>query len=330
MTKQTVCLNMIVKDEARVIVRALESLAPHVSCAVILDTGSTDGTPALIRDTLARLNIPGQVHEAPFEDFATTRNKALDLARVYLEGDPDAYILFHDADDEMVYEPDGRGFARLTADAYDVRHVHGQFEYHRKVLVRAAKSWYWDYPYHEVLACDEPHTTEYLPCVWVRYNHDGSRPKDPQSHIRPARLLVEHFQTHGKPRAAFYAAQEFYAAGHAFDAIAWYKRRIQTPGGWEDEVYYSWYMIGLLETQVGACLMALNMAINLRPWRLEPYWAAVALAHKRGWNEMAKMYLDAGVKAMGAPDRGGLFVDTSARKGLAEWWRTLYPDADPI
>jgi len=43
-----ICLNMIVKNEALIIERALVSLLPVISCYVILDTGSTDDTVARI------------------------------------------------------------------------------------------------------------------------------------------------------------------------------------------------------------------------------------------------------------------------------------------
>ena len=41
---QTLCLNMIVKNEAHVIARCLASVRPIIDYWVIVDTGSTDGT----------------------------------------------------------------------------------------------------------------------------------------------------------------------------------------------------------------------------------------------------------------------------------------------
>lgn len=41
---QTVCLCMIVKNEAPVIRRCLDSVRPLITNWVIVDTGSTDGT----------------------------------------------------------------------------------------------------------------------------------------------------------------------------------------------------------------------------------------------------------------------------------------------
>ena len=54
-----ICLNMIVKDEAPVIGRALDSVREVIECYRIVDTGSTDGTPEAI---LAITTIGGLVY----------------------------------------------------------------------------------------------------------------------------------------------------------------------------------------------------------------------------------------------------------------------------
>ncbi|MCJ2050481.1 glycosyltransferase, partial [Methylobacterium sp. J-070] len=48
---------MIVKNEAHVIRRCLESVRPIIDHWVIVDTGSTDGTEEVIRAALA--DVPG-------------------------------------------------------------------------------------------------------------------------------------------------------------------------------------------------------------------------------------------------------------------------------
>ncbi|MBI1404215.1 MAG: glycosyltransferase [Porphyrobacter sp.] len=66
---------MIVRDEARCIVRCLESVRPWVDRMVVLDTGSTDGTMELARKAGAL------VYEMPWTgSFAEARNRSLELA----------------------------------------------------------------------------------------------------------------------------------------------------------------------------------------------------------------------------------------------------------
>lgn len=71
----TVAAVLIAKDEARCIARCLESVRPFVDKLVVLDTGSTDGTPDLAAACGA------EVHHLPWpNDFAAARNHALNLA----------------------------------------------------------------------------------------------------------------------------------------------------------------------------------------------------------------------------------------------------------
>ena len=66
---------LIVRDEARCIVRCLDSVRPFVDRIVVLDTGSTDDTPALAKACGATVH-----HMAWPDDFSIARNHALDLA----------------------------------------------------------------------------------------------------------------------------------------------------------------------------------------------------------------------------------------------------------
>jgi glycosyltransferase involved in cell wall biosynthesis len=56
----SLCLNMIVKNEAHVIRRCLDSVRRFISHWVIVDTGSSDGTQAVIRQHFA--DVPGVLH----------------------------------------------------------------------------------------------------------------------------------------------------------------------------------------------------------------------------------------------------------------------------
>lgn len=88
---------MIVKDEMLTLPRLLDSVKDYVTDYVVVDTGSTDGTPEMLQ----KRGI--HVHHKTFEDFGTDRNYALRLARAAAR-DRRAYIMLVDADFELMVE----------------------------------------------------------------------------------------------------------------------------------------------------------------------------------------------------------------------------------
>ena len=125
----TLCLNMIVKDEAAILERCLRAAAPWISHYVICDTGSSDGTPELIKAVLQ--DIPGEVHLIEFGDFSRARNEALVRGR----NTAAEYLLLCDADMELKVEDPG-WHQHLTAPAYQLRQVSGDLGYYNVRLVR--------------------------------------------------------------------------------------------------------------------------------------------------------------------------------------------------
>ena len=91
--RSTICLNMIVRDEAHIVHEVIEAVAPFIDSWVIVDTGSTDGTQDLIRRLMAERSIPGTLYERPWRDFGHNRSEALALAQGHAD-----YIWVMDAD----------------------------------------------------------------------------------------------------------------------------------------------------------------------------------------------------------------------------------------
>lgn len=127
---------MIVKDEATIILRCLASVRALVDYVLIEDTGSTDGTQEIVREYLECENLPGEVYQEPWHDFAYNRTHV--LARLREKPNID-YALFLDADDRLVLEKefDITNFKeQLDADYYHVWIQNGEARYLRPQIFR--------------------------------------------------------------------------------------------------------------------------------------------------------------------------------------------------
>ena len=62
MATPKICLNMIVKNESKIIERCIKSVYHLIDTWCIVDTGSTDGTQEIIKNLLMRHFLEGQLH----------------------------------------------------------------------------------------------------------------------------------------------------------------------------------------------------------------------------------------------------------------------------
>ena len=71
-----ICLNMIVKNESKIIERLLQSVVPFIDTYCICDTGSDDNTIEVISNFFKDKEISGKIVQEPFRDFGYNRNYA--------------------------------------------------------------------------------------------------------------------------------------------------------------------------------------------------------------------------------------------------------------
>ena len=259
----TICLNMIVKNEAHVIERCLSRVKPFISSWAILDTGSTDNTPELVRRALK--GVPGVFAEHEWQGFAGSRNRALDLAR---QSKAD-YILFLDADAEF-QAPEGWS-PSLDSDALHLRHVLGDYEYWKPILVRASLPWRWKAQIHEYLDLAPGFSCRKLEGAWVHERHEGARSKDPNTHAKDAILLEGMDLT--DTRNVFYLAQSYGDSGQWDKALQMYLKRAAM-GGWDEEIYFSILQTARIMAWKNYpkefVIMTYLLAYEARPSRAEP------------------------------------------------------------
>jgi glycosyltransferase involved in cell wall biosynthesis len=301
----SICLCMIVKNEVAVIRRCLESVRPVISCWVIVDTGSTDGTQAAIREYLA--DLPGELHERPWLDFAHNRSEALGLARGKA-----SYTLIIDADDTLDIVP-GTTLPALTADCYTIEIIDTATVYRRPQLVRNALPWRYEGVLHEYLTCEGAHSSGHLSEIRIRRNHDGARRKDPQTYRRDAALLEAALRTETSPflisRYRFYLAQSYRDCGETQMALENYLARAKLEF-WTEEIFESLYSAGTLMEKLGRpdteIIGTYLKAYGYSPGRIESLQALVNYCHRTGKAPLGYLI---GKQAVTKPmPAGGLFL----------------------
>jgi len=263
-----VCLSMIVKNEAHVIERCLGSLKPYIHAWAISDTGSSDGTQDIIRKFMG--DLPGELIERPWVDFATNRNEALELAKKH--GD---YALIIDADEVIEADAEFR-WSTLDAPAYLLELIYNELRYRRVALPRLDANWQWRGVLHEALISPHAAQAQYLPGLRIRVFSDGARSSQQSQAEKFSRdaevlrraLLDEPDNT----RYAFYLAQSLRDAGRPQESVTAYQQRIAM-GGWAEEVYFSKLQVAAIRERLGAAYAEVVAdyldAYDFRPTRAE-------------------------------------------------------------
>ncbi len=289
----TIALHTMVRNGRDKIAALLQSVVGFCDHAVILDTGSTDGTQEFLKTQTV---LPVALHERKFVDFGVTRTEGMQLAR----GTADWLLLL---DDDM----------RLRCDI-DPDHVKEAIEplAHCYMLQMDSPVTYWN---TRLVAGDQP--WEYKGVTHEYLDRSGGSPK-------LFGLKIEHHYNHGPEkfqrdlkllsadiardpydvRTIFYLAQTLRDSGHIIPAIRYYEMRARM-GGWDEEVYCAMYEAARLAEDP----KAMSDAAHYRPSRAEPlrwlakYYEISDPAVSRMWE---------GLRAECPMTEDILFVDTTA------------------
>lgn len=307
-----ICLNMIVKNEAPVITRCLASVRPWSDHWVIVDTGSSDGTQAIVRDVMRE--VAGTLHERPWIDFAHNRNEALALARPHGE-----YLLFIDADEQLLL-PERWQWPALTADGYTFTCRLDDWAYQRNALAATRVGWYWEGVLHEYLTAPQHGGWQALPGPVIEVSRDGARARDPQTYLRDIDVLETALRDDpGNARHVFYLAQSCRDAGRIEQSLHWYRQRAAMDG-WEEERWYAMFQIAVLSERSGAAAGEVRdaylAAYARRPQRAEPLCELARFHRERGEHALAHLYAQQAARLPQPADT--LFVDAGVYA-----WRAL-------
>lgn len=238
-----ISLCMIVRNEAEVLGRCLDSVAGLVDEIIIVDTGSTDETKEIASQYAAK------IYDFPWkDDFSEARNFAISQA----VGD---YWMWLDADDVIEGENQEKLQKILVNPAADVVYLPYYLSYladgtPQMVSVRERifcreKNFYFEGAVHEVVA----------PRGKVRYA-DAAVSHRKKNHTNPDRNLhiYQKKLLHGKPfspREQYYYARELYDHGAYRAALPVLEQFLASGKGWYADSVCACLLCGNCYRQLG-------------------------------------------------------------------------------
>ena len=237
----TLCLNMIVKNESKIILRLLESVYKIIDCYCICDTGSTDNTIDLITTFFNGKNIKGKIVNEPFQNFSHNRNFSLNSCTGMSD-----YVIFLDADMML----DLKTFTKsilLTADSFSVLQGNDSFFYYNMRIVKNNGLYKYKSVTHEYIDTPQGNKNINLTKEMLFINDVGDGGSKSNKFSRDVMLLTKGIEEEpDNARYHFYLANSYYDSGDNNElAITYYEKRIKL-GGWVQEIWYSYFRIGLI------------------------------------------------------------------------------------
>ena len=253
--KQTIALCMIVKNEAGVITRALDSVKGFVDYYCICDTGSTDGTQLIIKDYLWDNALSGEVHERPWVDFAHNRQEAFDLGSGRCD-----YIMTLDADEVFAPFQDKQAILTqrvdklptLSADRIDTYTSYASILYTRTQFFKDGRNWKWYWPVHEICSADDQESIELLSDACVVPSPDGSRARESNRYLRDAYIYEQWLLDHPEDARAWFYLSQSYRDGRRLDRAIEPLYKVLEYTQWAEERYMTHLRLARYKREGGA------------------------------------------------------------------------------
>lgn len=276
-----ITVSIMVKNESLSIQSTLSSFfSAGIRNFFVLDTGSTDNTIQLVEDFLQAHSLTGYLQQEPFIDFASSRNRTLELAEQHFP--ESVFFLMPDAEWYLYHADELLQFCEQEKDKetplYLVTAKMNTMEFKIPRLFRSSKRIRFKGVVHEVpelIAKLEVPAPTYIE---VKSSRQGIE-KSKQRWQQDLKLLAKACQDNpDDPRTAFYYAQTYECLGMLEQAYQQYLLR-EKINGWDEENFITCFRLGYLADKLSklnknyswaTAMEHYLRAFSLRPHRIEP------------------------------------------------------------
>lgn len=306
MTPPTLCLNMIVKNESKIIKRMLDSVYSIIDCYCICDTGSSDDTIEIINAYFEEKGISGKIVHEPFQNFQYNRNVA--LANCLGMSD---YILLMDAD--MILKINSK-FNKNDLVNFDCAHIlqgNETFYYNNvRIIKNDNLSKYIGFT-HEYLSTPDGIKTKLYRINELFISDIGDGGSKSNKFERDVKLLKMSLENEpNNPRTHFYLGNSYFDAGLFDQAIEWYEKRVLL-GAWEQEIWYSYYRLGQIYYDKKTFHKAIEywlQATEIVPFRIENFYNIINHYQKENKFEIAETFYSSALDILKKPCDRDIFL----------------------
>lgn len=280
-----ICVYAICKDERQFVSRWYESMK-EADAVVVLDTGSTDGTPEALRACGATVEV-GRIDPWRFD---VARNESLRL----VPSDADICVC---TDLDEVFLP---GWRAALERAWQPGTQRARYRYtwsfrpdgsEGTVLwpdkIHAARGYRWIYPVHEVLAREDGRcetAEEVVVCPDVFLHHHPDPTKSRRQYLGLLELAAR--ENPSDARTLHYLGREYMFAGQWEKCIFALTRHLSLPSSdWAEERCASWRFISRAQRALGQrseAQWSLYRALSEAPHLREPYYELASLFWEDG------------------------------------------------
>jgi tetratricopeptide (TPR) repeat protein len=289
-------LVMIVRDEAHGIIDTIDTFLPFVDHVTLVDTGSIDGTQEILRGRLDRWAAESKpfvawyLIEAPFVDFSTARNHALDE-----HGEATTFTIMPDADYRLSGGAALREFLETHRDpasllgeisgGYDVHLCWGGDvgDFYLPLVLRTAARWRYAGKVHEAVVVDKYPIVQISGVKIAKIVPAKSRAASADRWARDRALLEADLAAKpGDPRTIFYLAQTLECLGEHAAAEQMYADRVRA-GGWNAETYEALFRRAKILSRIAPWWIAMHAYLEAHafsPDRAEPLYAVADHYHE--------------------------------------------------
>lgn len=292
------CFVGIVKNEAHVIRRCIDSIANIATCYLINDNGSTDGTSEIITSYMREKNIPGEILYEPWQNYGYNRSYVMEHAYTHGKARGAKYIIWHDADEVFIKDKNDPTSYLTREDADElynwleqqpepmtyINTWYNTLVYRRWNIVRNNQLYKWMSPKHEWLNATVDNRSNRYDKFILLARQEGGASRDPNRCKKDVAMYFKYFDDMGGyqncPREVFYLAQEYESVDKE-KAIEYYVLKTTLTNNWIEETYIAYLRLGRLCDVESDKVKWWQAGFELIPDRLECIYEIMELYHKK-------------------------------------------------